>query len=264
MLDKKYVAFFNKGSEKNNIKKWEKKLKKWYSDFELIHLDDQLAKKAKIALVWKPPMEKLLKLPYLNSIICLGQGVDHILNNNEFKKMSVYRIVDPYMAKSMSHWIILSVLNYIRNYDGYRYQQKQLIYKPIKIKDFKKVKIGVYGLGEIGNVVASDLSNLGFKVLGWSRTKKQNEIYNTFFDLTGFNHILKTVDIHICLPLTKETFKIFNSATFSKMKKGVCFINAGRGDHVHENDLLIACQSNIKLAILDVFSEEPLKKHILF
>ena len=40
---------------------------------------------------------------------------------------------------------------------------------------------------------------------------------------------------------------------FSKMKKGVCFINAGRGDHVHENDLLIACQSNIKLAILDVF-----------
>ena len=132
MLDKKYVAFFNKGSEKNNIKKWEKKLKKWYSDFELIHLDDQLAKKAKIALVWKPPMEKLLKLPYLNSIICLGQGVDHILNNNEFKKkMSVYRIVDPYMAKSMSHWIILSVLNYIRNYDGYRLQQKQFIYKSI-------------------------------------------------------------------------------------------------------------------------------------
>ena len=162
--------------------------------------DTPLAKEAKIAIVWKPPMNKLLKLPYLNSIICLGQGVDHILNNSEFKKnMSVYRIVDPYMTKSMSHWVILSVLNYIRNYDGYRYQQKKLVYKSIKIKDFQKVKIGVYGLGEIGNVVASDLSNLGFEVLGWSRTKKQNDLFHTFFDSSGFNHILKTVDIHVCL-----------------------------------------------------------------
>ena len=33
------------------------------------------------------------------------------------------------MAKSMSHWVILSILNYIRDYEGYRQQQINKIYK---------------------------------------------------------------------------------------------------------------------------------------
>ena len=54
--------------------------------------------------------------------------------------------------------------------------------------------------------------------------------------------------------------KIFNSSTFSKMKDGVCFINAGRGRHVEEKDLLVFTKNKIKLAILDVFCDEPLKE----
>ena len=71
-------------------------------------------------------------------------------------------------------------------------------------------------------------------------------------------------DIHICLlPLTKETKKIFNKDIFSKMKNGVCFINAGRGDHIVEKDLIDFCGNKIKLAILDVFCVEPLPKENL-
>ena len=39
-------------------------------------------------------------------------------------------------------------------------------------KDFKNIKIGIYGIGEIGKVVAKDLNSLGFNVLGWSRSQK--------------------------------------------------------------------------------------------
>ncbi len=263
MKNNKIVAFYNKGSEKDNILKWERKLKQWYQNFDLVPLESKIANKADIALVWKPPMKKILDLSNLNSIICLGQGVDHIINYNKLPKtISVYRIVDPYMAKSMSHWVILSILNYIRDYDGYRLQQKYKIFKSRNFIDFQSIKVGIYGLGEIGKVVASDLSSLGFEVLGWSRTKKINNVFKTFYDEKGFEKVLREVDVHVCLlPLTSDTEKIFNSSTFSKMKDGVCFINAGRGRHVEEKDLLVFTKNKIKLAILDVFCEEPLKEN---
>ena len=45
------------------------------------------------------------------------------------------------------------------------------------------------------------------------------------------------------------------------MKNGVCFINAGRGEQVNEEDLLNFCGKKINLAILDVFNKEPLPKN---
>ena len=200
MSGKKIVAFYNKGSKKEHIVEWEKKIKKWYSNFNLVPLDFEEAAKAEIVMVWKPPMKKILSLKYLTSIICLGQGVDHIIHNSQIpSNVSVYRIVDPYMAKSMSHWVILSILNYVRDYDGYKDQQKKRIYKSREIIDFKSVKIGIYGLGEIGFTVANDLSKLGFKVLGWSRTKKNKDNFDTYNGEEGFKFLLSNSDIHVCL-----------------------------------------------------------------
>ena len=73
--------------------------------------------------------------------------------------------------------------------------------------------------------------------------------------------MIENCDIHVCLlPLTKDTKEIFNKEIFSKMKNGVCFINAGRGKHVVEKDLISFCGNKIKLAILDVHEVEPLPK----
>ena len=207
------VGFFSKNATIKLQNEWEKRLKIHLPSIKLVPLLSADAEEATSALIWKSPLERLEDLNNLKGLISLGQGVDHILKKDLIpKKIPIVRIVDPYMAKSMSHWVILSVLNYIRNYDGYRYQQKQLIYKPIKIKDFKKVKIGVYGLGEIGNVVASDLSNLGFKVLGWSRTKKQNEIYNTFFDLTGLDSFFFIAGVAFALLFSLKLFINFSAS----------------------------------------------------
>ncbi len=260
----KKVLFYQKDTPKNQIDLWNNKLKKWYQDFKLIRLDDPEAFEATIALLWKAPMDQVSKFTNLEAIISLGQGVDHIINDSNFNNnISVYRIVDPYMAKSMSHWVILSILNYIRDYDGYRNQQIKKIYKSRNFLDFKNIKIGIYGIGEIGKVVAKDLNSLGFNVLGWSRSQKSYKFLKSCYSSDGFNHMIKNCDIHICLlPLTRDTRKIFDKEVFSKMKKGVCFINAGRGDHIIENDLISFSGSKIKLAILDVFEEEPLpKKH---
>ena len=45
------------------------------------------------------------------------------------------------------------------------------------------------------------------------------------------------------------------------MRRGSCFINAGRGEHVVEDDLIENCKSgHISSAILDVYRNEPLPK----
>ncbi len=258
----KKVLFYQKGTPKNQIELWNINLKKWHQDFKLIHLDDPQAHEALIALLWKAPMEIISKYKNLKALISLGQGVDHIINDINFvKNMSVYRIVDPYMAKSMSHWMILSILNFIRDYEGYRVQQIKKIYKSRNCLDFKKIKIGIYGVGEIGKVVAKDLNSLGFNILGWSRVQKDFKFFKSYHSKDGFNYMIENCDIHICLlPLTRNTKNIFNKDVFFKMKNGVCFINAGRGEHIDEKDLIYFCGNKIKLAILDVFRVEPLPK----
>ena len=258
----KKVLFYQKDTPKNQIELWNSKLKKWHQDIKLIHLNDPKASEALIALLWKAPMEKISKFKKLEAIISLGQGVDHIINDINFNRnISVYRIVDPYMAKSMSHWVILSILNFTRDYEGYRKQQINKIFKSRNFLDFKKIKIGIYGIGEIGKVVAKDLFSLGFNVLGWSRKKKNLKFLTSYYSKGGFNYMIENCDIHVCLlPLTKDTMKIFNKDIFSKMRQGVCFINAGRGDHIDERDLMSFCGNRVKLAILDVFGVEPLPK----
>ena len=143
----KKVLFYQKDTPKNQIDLWDIKLKKWHKSFKLVHLDDPEASEAIIALLWKAPMKKISKLKNIEAIISLGQGVDHIINDINFNKnISVYRIVDPYMAKSMSHWVILSILNYIRDYEGYRKQQIHKIYKSRNYLNFRNINIGIYGI----------------------------------------------------------------------------------------------------------------------
>ncbi len=255
------VVFYNRGSNEQYLIEWEKELKKTYKNIKLVSIDHKKAVDAKVALLWKPPIEKIKKLKKISSIISLGQGVDHIINYPDFPQhIDVYRIVDSYMAKSMSHWVILSILNYIRDFEGYRNQQKEKIYKAREIIDFQSLSIGIYGIGEIGTVVAEDLCRLGFKVNGWSRTKKINKFFKSYDGVHGFLYLNKNSDIHISLlPLTSSTEGIFNKIFFSNVKNDSCFINAGRGDQVIEEDLLWACRKNkIKIAILDVYKHEPL------
>ena len=258
------VAFYSKGTSIEVLNTWSKRLKFYYPPLKLVPLLSEEAKLATVALLWKAPLNHLNKMAKIKGLISLGQGVDHILNGNLIpENIPVVRIVDPYMAKSMSHWVLLSILNIIRETYGYFSQENTKIYKPRDEKNFLSFKIGIYGIGAIGSVVAKDLSYMGFNVQGWSRTKKKIKTITCFSGNEGFNELITNSDIHVCLlPLTPSTENIFNKNIFSNMKRGSCFINAGRGEHVDENHLLDSCRSgHISNAVLDVYRNEPLPKN---
>ena len=63
------------------------------------------------------------------------------------------------------------------------------------------------------------------------------------------------------LPSMPETRGCLNRALLEDLKPGAVFMNLGRGDAVVEEDLLgVLRQRQIKAAVLDVFSVEPLPK----
>jgi len=255
------VAFFSQNASPDLQNEWQKRLQFYDDRIKLVPLLSNEAEEATTALLWKPPLDRIKDLKKVKGLISLGQGVDHILKNNLIpQNIPVVRIVDPFMAKTMSHWVILAILGYTRDIYGYYHQENTKIYKPRKEIDFLSPKIGIYGIGAIGSVVLKDLYNLGFNVEGWSRTEKNIENVFCNHGDTGFVKMLSDCNIHVCLlPLTKSTIHIFNKETFGLMKKNSCFINAGRGDQVVEKDLLVSCKSgHIANAILDVYEEEPL------
>jgi len=258
------VAFYSKNSDLELQYEWENRLKVHHPLVNLVPLLSDQAENAITALLWKAPLKRVKKLNNLKGLISLGQGVDHILKDNIINtKIPIVRIVDPFMAKSMSHWVIMSVLNFTRDTFGYHNQQKNKIYKNRKEINFTTLKIAVYGIGAIGSVVAKDLKQLGFKVYGWSRTQKKIPGIDCFVGTDKFKDLLKSCDIHICLlPLTIETNNIFCNSSFKIMKHGSCFINAGRGEQVVEEHLIENCKSgHISSAILDVYRKEPLPKN---
>ena len=257
------VAFYSNHINSELQNEWEKRLKAYNPLINLVPLLSDQAEYAITALLWKAPLERVKKLKNLQGLISLGQGVDHILKDNIIDyEIPIVRIVDPFMAKSMSHWVVMSILNYIRDTFGYYKQQKNKIYKPRKEINFTNLKIAVYGIGAIGRIVANDLKQLGFKVYGWSRTQKKIPGIGCFIGEEKFKYLLESCNIHICLlPLTLETINIFNNSSFKIMKYGSCFINAGRGEQVVEDHLIEYCKSgHISAAILDVYRKEPLPK----
>ena len=116
------------------------------------------------------------------------------------------------------------------------------------------------GLGELGGNSAAHLSAIGFDVAGWSRSPKSVPGVTCYAGAEGWGAFLARTEILVCLlPLTPETEGIIDADLLGRLPAGASVINAGRGRHVVEEDLLAALDSGqISEATLDVFRAEPL------
>jgi glyoxylate/hydroxypyruvate reductase A len=104
------------------------------------------------------------------------------------------------------------------------------------------------------------LRALGFDVAGWSRSEKPVPGFATYAGGDGLDRLLRRSEIVVCLlPLTPATRGILNASAFARMPPGAGIVNAGRGGHLVEADLLAALDSGrLSGAVLDVFEDEPL------
>ena len=256
------IAYHDNSGRDDKRKWWQDCLGKRLGPCQLVPLTEMAALDCQFALVWYPPHGRLAELKQLKLIVSLGQGVDHVMvDPNLPEQAAIVRLVDPDMSHALSQWVILNVLDHLRDGDFYRENARHKRFASRDQRQTKDLPVAIYGMGAIGLVIAQRLADLGFNVSGWSRSPRQFPApINAAHGEDGFAALLASCDIHVCiLPLTAETTDLFDAATFAQMKQGAYFINGGRGKQVVEPDLLASIRSgHLAGACLDVFVEEPL------
>jgi len=249
-------------ADRKDSETWQKKLQQVLPDEDIYLFEEtKEALKAEFLLCWKPKPGQLEAFKGLKVIQSLGAGVDHIFDTNPVPKgAKVCRIVDTQLTKDMWEYVLAAVLYCIKDFHLYTQQQKDRTWKPAQYATIPSTQIAVLGLGEIGAFVAKRLAATGFKVRGWSNSKKEIEAVQTFAGPPEFSSCLADTRVLVnLLPLTEATRNILNRKNLCCLPKGAFLINPGRGGHLVENDLLLLLEEGqLSGAFLDVFHTEPL------
>lgn len=167
-------------------------------------------------------------------------------------------------ALSISEHIIGVLLGYYRGlHQAVKNQeQKKWDHDAIHYDQLAGKNLLIVGTGHIGQQLSKSIRSLGVNVYGINTTGHPADGFVETYSIKNLAKIVPGMDIVIgILPGTDETYHIFNSDIFEKMKKEALFINVGRGDTVHTKELLTALEEKyFAFAALDVFEEEPLPK----
>ena len=174
--------------------------------------------------------------------------------------MPIIRTTGDDLTQRMREYICLHVLRHHRRLPEIDDIQKSKEWRQTVNPPAYQRGVGILGLGNLGSDAATTLSVIGFDVAGWTRRPKDIACVKSFAGADDLEPFLKRSDILVCLlPLTDATRGILNDRLFSTLPRGACLINAARGGHLVEEDLLAALNDGrIEYATLDVFHEEPL------
>lgn len=214
-----------------------------------------------IALAWQPPRGLMAELPNLKAILSLGAGVEHILRDPELPPgVPVARLIDPGLQTGMVEFITMEVLSHHRRAPEYRAQQRAGKWNLLRQTLSRDRRIGILGLGHLGAACGTTLARFGFPVAGWARTEKDVGGIQSHTGEDGLFALLERSDILVCLlPLTPDTEDILDATTLGALPRGAVLINAARGKHVVDDDLLDALDTGqLSAATLDVYRQEPL------
>ena len=248
----------------NKIELWKNALQKADSSLKVYsYLEDHPKDEITMAVIWKHPKGTLANYPNLKCIASAGAGVDYIFEDETRpKNIPITRIVDPFLAGDMSEHVLSVILAHLKNLNVYKLDQVANVWEPKEYLRIKDVTVGILGLGELGALTATDLTRFGFKVQGWSRSKKNINGVKTFSGADEQQEFLKTTNVLVCLlPLTPATEGILNKELLSQLPKNAYVINVARGGHLVDKDLIeLLDADHLSGACLDVYHTEPLPK----
>ncbi len=214
------------------------------------------------ALVWQPEPGALAGFPRLKLIFSIGAGLDHLSGDDIVPPgVPVIRMVEDVLTAGMTEYVIYNVLRFHRFMPQYEADQRQRVWRErLQVPAWER-RVGILGLGVLGGAAARALASLGFDVAGWSRTEKHLDGVVSYHGDRQLAHLLARTEILVCLlPLTARTINILNATNLAALPRGAFVINAGRGRHCDQADLLAALDSgHIAAAALDVFTTEPLQ-----
>jgi glyoxylate/hydroxypyruvate reductase A len=209
---------------------------------------------------WVPPDDLAKQFPQLKVLFSSGAGVDQFDLQALPADLPVVRMVEPGIVAGMVEYVTHAVLDLHRNMPQYRRQQQQANWRPLQVRPAGDRRVGVLGLGSLGQAVLAHLKALGFDCAGWSRSQHHIDGVQCHVGSDGLADFLARTDILVCLlPLTDATRGFLNAKLFAQLPQSAGLVHVGRGPQLVDADLLAALdKGQIGDAILDVMEPEPL------
>ncbi len=120
-------------------------------------------------------------------------------------------------------------------------------------------RLGILGMGRIGQKIAKIAKSLGMVIHYHNRSKLSNEKEQGAIYHDSLKSLFSVSDVlSICCPATKETENLINKETVEYFPKGAVITNVARGDIVDDEALIDALnRRKIYAAGLDVYKNEP-------
>lgn len=216
-----------------------------------------------ITLGWKKAWNKKLlhdntSLKWVQSI---SAGVDY-LPLDEFRKYNILLTnASGVHAQSIADHLIAvllmqsrGILSAIKNQLDAKWQASD------NYSLLSDLRILIVGTGKIGQQLASYLNTFDNQPIGINTSGHAVKNFAETFSLKELFKKAAKADVIInILPLTEDTYHLYNTAFFENMKPSASFINVGRGGSVASDDLYQALKNKvIAFAAIDVFEKEPL------
>jgi len=126
-------------------------------------------------------------------------------------------------------------------------------------KQLTGTRLGILGMGRIGQKIAKVAKSLGMVIHYHNRSKLKDEKENGAIYHDSIKSLFSVSDVlSICCPATKETENMINKETVEYFPKGAIITNVARGDIVEDEALIDALNRRKIYAVgLDVYKNEP-------
>ncbi|MBV9454468.1 MAG: NAD-dependent formate dehydrogenase [Rubrobacter sp.] len=208
--------------------------------------------------------EVMDQAPNLRAVFVAGVGSDHIDLAEAANRNILVAEQTGSNVVSVAEHAVMCILNLLRNFVP---SYKQVVDGEWDIAalakrayDLEGKTVGIFGAGQIGQLIASRLKPFDVKMLYYKRTPLSiAEEENFGFRYSYFDDMLDHCDIIIiAAPQTPETKGAFNRDSLSRMKRGAWIVNIARGGIVDRDALVEALEDgHIAGYAGDVWDPEP-------
>jgi phosphoglycerate dehydrogenase-like enzyme len=164
-------------------------------------------------------------------------------------------------SKPMGEWIVLSILEILKNKKAIYKNQENKKWKMYKnLLELVDKKILFLGTGTIAKEGAKRLQGFECEIHGVNTSGHGADYFDQVFPTEKVKEIISDYDVVVStLPKIEATHHFIDKELISLMKDDVILSNVSRGEIIDEKALIEALENDKFLGVnLDVFTNEPL------
>jgi D-2-hydroxyacid dehydrogenase (NADP+) len=205
-------------------------------------------------------LKKASKLQWIHTITT---GVDYLIHLPSLRKEILISCSRGVHVPQMSEMALLLMLALNRNLPQFIRNQDKRVWERWPTRLLYQKKVGILGIGAIGEEIARKCKVFGMTVFGIDVIKRKVDAVDYFHGPEDLLKVVREVDYFIIVvPNIPQTRKMVGAEVLSSMKPSAFLINIGRGEVLDEEALIRHLESGrIAGAALDAFWEEPLPEN---